>query len=620
MKSKFTLLLLLTIMTVGMLPTISVVSAEEDGVPSAKFDRLTVDGETLDTNIVKVNTTVKIQYTADRLKVDGVVLLGVGNNLTENVEDAVAANFSLVEDNAQGPTKFFSIEVNVTEFMKFYAYSWKDNYTNGTPEEFNSIDEDLEGRAYHHIWIEGEEGYPIFEDVIGAEKQDPAEDYIAPLGTSISIRYTVSNPNNESSDRIATLSISDNQTNVLNRSRSTFINMTWVDYDNVSKVHTFEYNMTITKRVIFFTAFNSKGFERTSPQASKVHRISTEFSFSADYESFDANQFSDIDNIYTNVTAINKTVDDRFFMRYRIANDTDDITEANWTDVELFNITTPTIYNSSISNDTVTIYAFDLNMTLNYSKQIELQVYVKYFNYTEYRPSVVFDVYDSRPDVEIFGKDFRYSNKKSIVIEFSAKVTKGELDTVELKSVLNGSSLEDTYNVKNKDGLETKANETVSLSVEGVYIITLNATSTFNRSRVIEISVHADFTTPTGSISLKGNASESNSGLVELVFTYGDNALNDSGVDKVYLDWGNGLVEDVTGKNSSVYEYTRGGEYQVVLTVWDKAGNNNTFALTVVIPELVDNQNTSTQNAPFSLLGVLFGISTLVFLKRKSKF
>jgi len=357
-------------MTIGILPSSYSVHAE--GVPPAKFVNITVDGEELTNHIVKVNTTVKIHYTAQRFEVDGVVLLGSGNNLTESVDDAVAANFSLNEDKASGPTKYFSIEFNITEYTKFYAYAWKGNYSNGVIEDFSSIDSDLEGQAYHHIWVEGEQIYPKFKDVINADRQDPTEDFLAPLGTNVSIRYYVTSPTNNSIDRITTISFSDNQTNVLNNSRSTFANMTWLSYNNDTQTHLFEYNMTVSSRVIFFTAFNNKGWERVGPQESRVHRLSTGFSFNGDYEHFAENEFSDIDNIYSNVTAINKTADDIFFVRYRIANDTSDITEANWTDVELGNITTPQILNASLSNNTITVYAFNLNTTLNYTKQIEI--------------------------------------------------------------------------------------------------------------------------------------------------------------------------------------------------------------------------------------------------------
>ncbi len=614
MKGRIIVLMILVSMVGGLVPAHTY--AQSDGtVPAPIFERVSVDNVPVERYVFDVNTTVKISYKADRFAVDGILLLGQGSNLTEDVQLAKTLNFSFTLDRKFKAFSYYSIELNVTEFTKYYAWAWSGSVTNGTREEFTTIDQDREnGNAYRYLWVKQGERYPEFDSIRNATFQEGSiKDYVTQLGETVTINYRVYDPNNKTN---AVIAFSDNNTNIYNKTSSVQYNMTFVKFDKQTNYTTFAFNYTLKTRVVFFSAFNSKGWERKAQDSTAgiVHKLSSYFIFNSTLYDFDKREFTDLDKIGFNVTTYNQTNEDLVYVRYRFYDNLTDNEPTNWTDVRLFNITTPYEVNKTVNNVTVattlvTEYRFELNQTLKFDQKVEFQPYVKNRNYTEYLNKKLFEIVDSRPSGKLFMANNSITNKTELVIFFSAKTEKGKIKDAFIFYGLNDDNLS-SINIKGSENLDKKANTTLTLSTEGNYTIILNITNTLNKTRAYTVYLLVDHTTPTGTLDIIAN-----NGTASVSLSASDSG---SGVLSAYIEWGDGLVEDVTNKTSVSHQYRKSGDYDIRLIIKDKAGNIIRITQTVSIT--VPTSSRATNNTtPLSILAFLAMLLPIILLKKKGE-
>ncbi len=597
------------------IPT-NVMAQENEGIPSPEFTGISVDGETVTRFVFDVNTTVKISYSADRFAVDGILLLGQGSNLTEDVSKAEASNYSMTLDSKFRDKKFFSIEINVTEFTKFYAWAWSGDITNGTRETIDNFDRDREGgTGYHYLWVTEDERYPEFKSIRNATTHEgSSKDFVTQMGTTVTIEYRVYNPSNETDVVIA---FSDNNTNVYNKTTSAQFNMTFIEFDPSTNYTTFAYNYTLNTRVVFFSAFNSRGWERsgTNSQTGIVHKLSTYFKVNSTLYDLDTREFTDLDVIALNVTTYNQTQDDLVFMRYRTYDNLTDSEPTNWTEVQLFNITNPyevnrTVNNVNVSTTIVTVYGFKMNETLNFDQKLEVQPFVKNKNFTEYLDIKLFEIVDSRPVGELFIGNNSYTNVTDYTVFFKASSEKGSLDKVEILYGVDPDNLT-KVEVTNRPKIKEKANTTITLDQEGNYTFILNITNSLNRTRNYTSFLIVDHTAPTATLTRQGEVSQ---GTVEFTIDVED----ENGILITFIDWGDGLVQDVTNKTKESHTYRLAGEYQITLFAIDKAGNIASFTINVTI-DLPTTSETPVRTNPIEVMSILSAIIIVPFLFRKRK-
>ncbi|MHA1347598.1 MAG: PKD domain-containing protein, partial [Candidatus Heimdallarchaeaceae archaeon] len=98
--------------------------------------------------------------------------------------------------------------------------------------------------------------------------------------------------------------------------------------------------------------------------------------------------------------------------------------------------------------------------------------------------------------------------------------------------------------------------------------------------------------------------------------TYSDDY---SGVWKVTVDWGDGVVQNATEDSYAFHYYVKSGTYTVIVEVEDKGGN--TFSLSIIYTITLP-VNTPTDQVPFAALSAFISILFLgcsVFLLKRRK-
>ncbi len=608
-RGRFIVLMFMILLLSGFMP-VAVVSQSSEEIPPPVFSEIRVNDNQVTRYVFENNTRIKILYTADRLKVDGVLLLGQGSNLTENLTLAKAWNYSMTLDSQFKGTKFFSIEINVTGFTKFYAWAWSGNITNGVAEKFDTFDKELDNnKGYHYLWIAEGPRYPEFISVTNATVvTGSTTDFVTELGTTVTINYRVYDPNNATH---AVLAFSDNNTNVYSKNTSTLANMTFISFDSATNYSTYAFNYTLTQRVVFFTAFNSKGWERLGTDSSQgiVRKLSSYFVINSTLSQLDTRNFTDLDFISFNVTTYNQTSDDLVFVRYRLYENLTTTEASNWTELQLSNFTTPFEVNTTVSDVTVattlvTIYNYTHNTTLKEDQKIEFQPFVKNKNFTEYLDSMIFEIVDSRPKAFLIMKNNTAINSTSYVLHFNSTTEKGTLSNVTVTFGIKGSNNFTTQIVTTRPSIDTKANVTLSLGGEGNYTIILNATNSLNRSRVVTGYFIVDRTNPDGSITIAAT----NQNQVTVALDYEDLGVVKSGLVQIHLDWGDGLIQDVANLTSVKHSYRFSGTYQLKLILKDRAGNIGiiTQNITIVIQTTSQTTNQNGAISPIFIFSTVF--------------
>ncbi|RMG36001.1 MAG: hypothetical protein D6732_08650, partial [Methanobacteriota archaeon] len=151
----------------------------------------------------------------------------------------------------------------------------------------------------------------------------------------------------------------------------------------------------------------------------------------------------------------------------------------------------------------------------------------------------------------------------------------------------------------------------ITLDQEGNYTFILNITNSLNRTRIYTSFLIVDHTAPTVSISQKGQASQ---GMIEITI----NVEDENGILITYIDWGDGLVQDVTNMTEESHTYRKSGEYQITLVSIDKAGNIATTSINVTI-SLPTTTETPVNTNPIGLVSILSAIAIVPFIGKKRK-
>ena len=122
MRTK--LFIIITFLLISTLPVTMITHGETDDnpiPPLPKFIAVVPRGDA-GNHIFAVNTTVVIKYQADRFDVDGLILVGNGSGLVEDPESPLAVNFTKIGSIRDIST--YEVELNVTSYTYFLAYSW----------------------------------------------------------------------------------------------------------------------------------------------------------------------------------------------------------------------------------------------------------------------------------------------------------------------------------------------------------------------------------------------------------------------------------------------------------------------------------------------------------------
>ena len=134
--------------------------------------------------------------------------------------------------------------------------------------------------------------------------------------------------------------------------------------------------------------------------------------------------------------------------------------------------------------------------------------------------------------------------------------------------------------------------------------------------KTITNNLYLDFDPPTLELTqYTSNATEITDGYVELYFTYADDY---AGIWKVIIDWGDGIVQNVTDDNYAFHYFTKSGTYEVIIKAYDRGKNTFSLSLiyTITLPEVEP-----TEQVPFAFISTLIGIFVVGYvvfrLKRK---
>ncbi|MHA2248897.1 MAG: PKD domain-containing protein [Candidatus Kariarchaeaceae archaeon] len=615
MRSKFYIILILLVL--GGIPlqvSPSLGNDQEPGtVPAPSFISITPDSNPSGSNIYSVNTTITLTYEASRFDVDGIILLGFGSNLTTELTNPRALNFSVSSSFRDKST--YVTEFNVTSYTTFYAYSWSVGLNNGTMEEFNFED----GSEFHQLWVEEGPKNPVFSDIKNAELRD--DQYYVPLGTEITIEYIADDPI-DVNDTYVQLVLANTTQNLYNETQSIRVNMTQTEF-SVNNQSRFVHNYTLNQRILFFTAFNSYGWERSSSTTNLYHRITTGFSFNVSY-SQNLNQYTELDDIEFNVSSYNETSSDKFNYRYRVFdNETAEDPVTPWQNgtINHLNISTTLVNNTDNYNTSKTIYGVNLGK-FKVDQKVEVQSYVEYLS-GSYNESIVPDVIiikDSRPSIVITSANNTYTGNENATIIFSYETIRGSiLDATIVSNTTNQASIKSLHNFtvsfRNATGEILQGTHTVTINVTNTLSM-YNSSIAQNQSRVVIILYKVDHTPPVVSYDGNNPSVTDENGYITLSFSYSDNTPLDSDIKYVTLSWGNGLVINATDLGKATMKYRRAGNYTVTLTAYDNVGNKNNISREITATVQTTEESTA-RTTPFLITYVFISIITSVVILRK---
>lgn len=598
---------------------------EDVSVPEPIFDRVFPKGD--DTpSVYQINETITIFYETSRTDVEGMILLGSGSNLTENLDDEDNLRYFELESSFRDES-FYEIELNVTSYTYFYAMTWFNTIDNHTYEEIDFEDNALG----HQLWVKDQAEYPEFVDLENAELQEGA--YYAPLETNVSVIYDVLDPLNNTELLFVTANSTED---LYNRTIANTNQMVLLENrdNNVSR---FIFNLTITQRLTFFTALGEFGYERDTESELVNHRITTGFNFNVSFSVEDLT-YTDLDPIVFNVTSVNQTDDDEFSYRYRyFENETSDDPLLNWTEVSIM---TDLIESKEVNNtiddlnftSEINVYRVHLDIDLNISQKLEIQAYVEYLegSYNESDPYVII-IRDSRPDFVLLSGNNTITNANSTLVEFELTTVRGEIEAALLSSnftseiVIKGE-INQTVKFTNVNATTIEGNHTVTISITNEFTIlnitAFNETIDVQRQRNVTLIFTVDISPPLITNIVIDRSLVDSDGIVEISFMVFDERRFDSGISLIKLSWGNNLTINATGLNSARFQYYFKGEYNITITAIDKVGNKEVLNAGIVKVEM--NQfirETTTDDSPLDISNVIIPLvlGTLIVRARKLK-
>ena len=144
--------------------------------------------------------------------------------------------------------------------------------------------------------------------------------------------------------------------------------------------------------------------------------------------------------------------------------------------------------------------------------------------------------------------------------------------------------------------------------LQGVHIFEFNVTNSLNVSEIYIHTIVVDQEGPSGSIE----AIVSANGKVEIEITYIDIGIAPTGIDVVKINWGNNMTVNATGLSSLNFQYTKNGVYNIVLIIYDLAGNFIEISTEVQINNISENNLSSeTVSSPINQLFMVLGFFIL---------
>jgi hypothetical protein len=605
MKFKFTLLLILLFFS--LLPTsMASVNLNDNHNPITMpvFISLNDTGTPTNSYIYDNQTVITINYKADRYNIDGLILLGQGSNLTEN-KDNLSQNRNFTKDYSLRDQSYYSIEINVTSYTYFYAYAWYGSYENGTYEEVSLVG----GQSVHQLYINEGKWYPqILTN----------EEIYVPYNNNFTIQYKVKNFENETDDYV-TLSVSENSSAIYEQSKSiVYSNMTKVNYTEIDGdwYSIFEFELNVTLPLMYFSAFNENGWERSDGTSALYHEIGTGFNFTTSFNE-GLSLYTDVDTVKFNITTFNIT-DDFTDVGYKIRthqnisvyNDT-----TSWTEVNGLNVLDEVLLNTTVDGNTNvnsslrSIYNVTLT-TYEVDNIIEIQSFLKYgvdSNLTSEIYSIT--IIDASPIIIIENKNETITRADNAIVFFEMNTPKGEIVEAQINHILPNEILLRTYDVLEKENTTFNFafddNQTI---LQGVHIFEFNVTNSLNVSEIYIHTIVVDQEGPSGSIE----AIVSANGKVEIEITYVDIGIAPTGIDVVKINWGNNMTVNATGLSSLNFQYTKNGVYNIVLIIYDLAGNFIEISTEVQINNISENNLSSeTVSSPINQLFMVLGFFIL---------
>ena len=293
-------------------------------------------------------------------------------------------------------------------------------------EEYDEID----GAPGHQLWLDEGPQFPEFRDVLGATNLGSDDEFYTAQDSNISVVYRMAVPT-ELNETSITLSFSNSSDGLYNSSTSVRINMNQTSFAE-NDYSEFEYNYTMDQRIVFFTAFNEYGWERSSASQPIFHKITTGFDLNVSF-SEKPTEYTELDIITFNVTTTNQTTEDNLFFRYRyFENNTVDSPLLNWTSTNLITlVTNDTFVNvtqEGTGNWTQRRVDYNIRMdhTFNVSQKVEIQVYTEYLGqeYNESSP-YTFIIQDSRPTFNLLSNNDTITNQANIFLDWDSSTVRG---------------------------------------------------------------------------------------------------------------------------------------------------------------------------------------------------
>ncbi|MCK4896133.1 MAG: hypothetical protein KAS47_04945, partial [Candidatus Heimdallarchaeota archaeon] len=399
-----------------------------------------------------------------------------------------------------------------------------------------------------------------------------------------------------------------------------FKNMTYADISTETYV-VFNTSIEFTDRTLYFTANNSYGWDTWSDGLVKsylnIYAISNGFNFNSNTVLHEL--ITDVDEVDIIITTLNSTDAESFGIGYYVIESLENDTEiVSWTEIEGTLQSIYTEVNDLDNNDTIREYNVSLGIY-----EVDNIIYFEAYNiyYDELYNETVGNyhtvrIYDSKPYLELFPVSGSYENHEDVTFSFDILLNRGNITEILMdygdgSPVANLTALE----VDEDDGKYYVAH-TYPVVTDG-YNVTLTVSTSLGTFNSTTNYLYLDFNAPTLEITdFTNNITEITDGYVELFFTYSDDY---SGVWKVHIDWGDGVVQNVTNDNFAFHYYVKSGTYDVVVEVQDKGGN--TFSLNIIYTiELPDT--TPTEQVPFAALSAFISMIFLgctVFLIKRRK-
>ncbi|MHA1668706.1 MAG: PKD domain-containing protein [Candidatus Heimdallarchaeaceae archaeon] len=517
----------------------------------------------------EVGTLITVEYSVDRYSgVDGVMIIGQGSGLDLNLSAGLVLNHT----HDLKSRSYYKGIFNLTENTFFKGYGWIGELSNGTYETvevFNHLED------WHYLYINNHTP-PDFEVIINATETTPGVFYspMNQINHTIVIRYRVyGGLPNES----VTLALSVYRDKISDASRNvfdgdvTFIPMQWVN-ETHTNYEVFNTTITLTERTLYFSANNSYGWDSWSSNnilttKLNIYQIYNGFYFESKTQLNEP--YTDIDDLLIRIYSYNSTPTETFGVGFYVIESYENRTEVqNWTMINAtlestYNLSEGTGFNTTVREFTVSLGTFNVGNVIFF--EAYNIYYGEFYNETNGNYHSV-EIFDSIPQLSIDPIDGFYTNNIQVNFTFSIDYVRGNITGI-LFDFGDGSPVANLTDSESYFILHS-----YPADVTAAYDYALYVNSSLGTSNNLTQTIYLDFTAPELTIdSSTNNNSVITDGYVELHFTYQDDY---SGVQKIFVDWGDGTILNATGKNFVFHNYVKTGNYTITITIEDKAGNS----------------------------------------------